>query len=44
MAKWILMLALVMFGAVGCAPPAEGDGETDTDTNVTMVVETEANA
>ena len=37
MAKWFLMLVLLLFGAVGCAPPAEGDGDTDTDTNTTMV-------
>ena len=44
MAKWLLLLALLMFGAVGCAPPAEGDGDTDTDSNVTMMIQAETNA
>ena len=43
MAKWVFIMMVILFGAVGCAPPADGDGETTTDDNVTMVIETEAN-
>ena len=37
-AKWFLMLVLLLFGAVGCAPPAGDDGTVDDETNTTMVV------